>query len=146
MDKIKNLEKLESWSVPNFMEESGEIDRTAKIFANGDEDLYKKIIECFKNQMNSIKLVPLTNEIWNNLENTDSIDLKLGDTDKAVELANYYKREWQTKLETIKSGKPMPAPIIFEMNGRYHKVAGNTRLMLAKVLGKTPMVAIIHYK
>ena len=97
--------------------------------------------------MGTIKLEVLTNEIWEKLENTDSNQvIENDDLDKVIELSEEYDREWKTKLETIKNNHSIPAPIIFEMNGRYHKVSGNTRLMLAKALGKIPMIAIVRYK
>ncbi len=139
-------QKPEQWEKPNLEYEFGEIDRTAKEFSRGDKELYKQIMWAFKNQFDNAQLETLSDEIWSVLENTDSFqDLSEGEVEKLEEIAALNKRSWENKLADMKKGVPMAAPIIFKMNGRYHKVAGNTRLMIARVLGIRPKVIFINF-
>ena len=135
------------WEKPNLEWEFGEIDRTAKEFSQGDKEKYGSIMWGFKNQFENAQLEPLTDEVWSKLENTDSYNsVAPGDIEGAGKIAESNKRSWKQKLNSMRNGKPMPAPIIFEMNGRYHKVSGNTRLMLARALNSRPRVIFIRYK
>lgn len=45
----------------------------------------------------------------------------------------------------MKNNHQFEAPIIFEMNGVYHKVSGNTRLMVARTLGLRPKAIFIKF-
>jgi hypothetical protein len=143
---MKEFERkpMEQWQKPNLEREFGEIDRTAKEFSKGNKELYDKIMWAFKNQFEFARLEELTDEVWAQLENTDSYhDISGGEVDKLSEIAAKNKRAWKRKSDDMKKGVPMAAPIIFQMGNRYHKVAGNTRLMIARVLGIRPKVVFI---
>lgn len=145
MNEFEHLQQ-EQWEKPSLEREFGEIDRTAKEFSQADKDLYNKIMWAFKNQFDSARLEILTDDIWSVLENTDSFhELSYGDEKKLSEIAEINKRPWKKKFSDIKTGASMAAPIIFKMNGRYHKVSGNTRLMIARVLGIWPKVIFIRF-
>ena len=86
---------------------------------------------------------PLKYEIWNQLENSESVDINKGDFDEVFKIANKYKKGNPLKLKKkIIEGNYRP-PIIARFDDRYWLVAGNTRLCTAKAMGINPNVLII---
>jgi len=84
-------------------------------------------------------MVVLSDDIWSNLENTDSWDIE--SLEDAIELANEYGKDWKPTLAAIKADKDINPPLVLNYDeGKYHLVGGNTRLMFLKALGKTPKV------
>lgn len=141
MEKYFNhLEPQPNFVFPDFRYEMGEIERTAKIFAPENT---QKFMEEFIEQGLKSSLTGLTEEIWRDLENTDSYDIPLGGWEQVAEHADFVGRDWQTKKKLMKNGDPIHAPIVLKKDGRYHKVAGNTRLMVARALGIRPTVLIV---
>ncbi len=121
-------------------EELGEIERTAKIFKSEDaKGFMKKFIE----RAEKGNLVDLTEDIWAKLENTDSYDIPVGGFEVVQHNAEQVGREWKSKKKALENEVLMPAPIVLKFGERYHKVAGNTRLMLARAMGGTPKVLIV---
>ncbi len=126
------------WVIPSFRKERGEIERVAEHF--GLDDLF---VEKFLSHEATAVLVPLTDEIWCKLENTDSDSVKSGDWEFVAKCAEQVHRDWQTLKDQMLVGSEMDAPIIYHSNGTYHLVSGNTRLMVAKALEVTPHVVIV---
>lgn len=134
------------WIKPDYYQEMGEIKRTANTFAKNNKELYTEILTNFAEQLPQAELEPLTDEIWSNLENTDSYhNIQKNDFDKVAKLAEGYNRKWLQKLESMKSNSPLEAPTIFKMDDKYHKVSGNTRLMLARALGLRPKAIFVRF-
>jgi len=86
---------------------------------------------------------PLSSEIWDVLENTESNEIEKGDFDSVFRLAQRYGKSNPLKLiKKLKEGSYNP-PIIVRYDDNYRLVAGNTRLCTASALGITPEVLII---
>ena len=86
---------------------------------------------------------PLSSEIWDVLENTESNEIEVGDFDTVFRLAQRYGKSNPLKLtKKLKEGSYNP-PIIVRYDDNYRLVAGNTRLCTAAALGITPDVLII---
>ena len=86
---------------------------------------------------------PLSSEIWDVLENTESNEIEEGDFDSVFRLAQRYGKSNPLKLiKKLKEGSYNP-PIIVRYDDNYRLVAGNTRLCTASALGVTPEVLII---
>jgi hypothetical protein len=130
----------QKWEKPSFGEEREEFERTAE-----ELDLkLEKLHDAFKN--GNLRLLPKS--IWEKLNNTDSI--KTDSFDSLVQVLQKYKkkdpefeRDWLGMKNAYKKGLPMKAPIVLKHKGEYHLIAGNTRLMVARVLGVQPFVFLI---
>tara|TARA_Y100000589_G_scaffold327052_1_gene368118 strand:- start:3569 stop:5374 length:1806 start_codon:yes stop_codon:yes gene_type:complete len=86
---------------------------------------------------------PLSSEIWDVLENTESNEIEKGDFDSVFRLAQRYGKSNPLKLiKKLKEGSYNP-PIIVRYDDNYRLVAGNTRLCTASALGITPEVLIV---
>jgi hypothetical protein len=86
---------------------------------------------------------PLKYQIWNQLENSESVDINKGDFDVVFKIANKYQKGNPLKLKKkFNEGNYRP-PIIARFDDRYWLVAGNTRLCTAKAMGINPNVLII---
>jgi len=86
---------------------------------------------------------PLKYQIWNQLENSESVDINKEDFDEVFKIANKYQKGNPLKLKKkLIEGNYHP-PIIARFEDRYWLVAGNTRLCTAKAMGINPNVLII---
>jgi hypothetical protein len=130
----KMTKNIVRWTKPSLKEEIGEFRR---VVDEGYADNLFALISAFEN--GKLVQLGLDDEKWRNIENADSgQDLTL---DEAKKLAQKYGRNINSIIEGISSGAIMPAPIILELpNGVWHNVAGNTRLMVCRALGISPMV------
>lgn len=89
------------------------------------------------------KEVKLTNDIWDNLENTESNNIEKGQMNSVKKIAKRYgKTDPETLAKALESGEYHRPLIVKFDNDRYHLVAGNTRLCTAKAMGITPKVFI----
>ena len=138
MESTENLK--ECFIFPSIEKEIGEIKRVAEQFEKEDKE--KFILQFIENTKTS-QLDELTDENWNKLENTDSIDITLGDWDKVNYHASSENRDWQTLKLKIEQGEKLDAPIIIKVGNILHLVSENTRLMVAKALGIRPKVLIV---
>ncbi len=130
---------------PNIETEQGEIDRVAAIFNEEDPRAFStQFIERAK----QARLHTLTEILWGQLENTDSYDIPLGGwdivKDHAVEGNVDNPRDWETLKMKIENKESLDAPIVCQKNGQLHLVSGNTRLMVARALGKSPQVLLVN--
>lgn len=82
----------------------------------------------------------MPSDVWNKLENTDSNEIEFGDDKTVMNLAREYGRDIKSIINGMYSGARIPAPIILITDSGYYLVAGNTRLMAAKMLGVTPKI------
>jgi len=86
---------------------------------------------------------PLSSEIWEVLENTESNEIEEGDFDSVFRLAQKYGKSNPLKLIKKLKKETYNPPIIVRYEDKYRLVAGNTRLCTASALGITPNVLII---
>tara|TARA_B100001287_G_scaffold14081_1_gene10614 strand:+ start:6465 stop:8102 length:1638 start_codon:yes stop_codon:yes gene_type:complete len=86
---------------------------------------------------------PLKYQIWNQLENSESVDINKGDFDEVFKIANKYQKGNPLKLKKKFNEGNYHPPIIARFDDRYWLVAGNTRLCTAKAMGINPNVLII---
>lgn len=139
--RIKSI-MFESYeSIDEYLQdELDELERAAQdLSRDGDyETSVDNILKAFR----KAKVSVLTDDIWNKLENTESNKIKKGEMDKVEDLAKQYnKTSPKTLANSIKKGDYEP-PLILKFDGRYHLVAGNTRLCTAAALGVNPRVII----
>ena len=118
------------FQMPQLARESGEFERVGKQFGIDSSVLL------FQAQLGT--LVELDEDTWNQLENTDSYDLSPGDWEAVDQLATMAARDWRS----IRNTTILDAPIIMRYRDRYHLVAGNTRLLVARALGNIPRVLL----
>jgi len=122
------------WKKPDLGEEQGEVERTALYL--GIEN-YEDIMAAGKNA----KLVPLEEDVWSKLENTDSY--KTNTVEKANSRAKKYNRDIANVFDGM--GTELPAPVVLFREGEPpYLVGGNTRLMASRALGHTPKVLAIY--
>lgn len=125
---------------PNLREEIGEIERVAQEYADGFE---KGFTEEFLKRGAKSSLSTLESGVWSRLENTDSFDIRKDDWKQVEGLAGQVGRNWEDLKEKMIKGHSVDAPIIIKIEGKYHLVSGNTRLMVAKALGISPKVLVV---
>lgn len=139
--RIKSIMFESYGSIDEYLQdELDELERAAQdLSRDGDyETSVQEILKVFR----KAKISVLTDEIWNKLENTESNQIKKGEMDKVEDLAKQYNKTSPKTLATaIKKGDYEP-PLILKFDGRYHLVAGNTRLCTAAALGINPRVII----
>jgi hypothetical protein len=139
VNKARGLTNITvNWVYPQITTQNdhSELSRTAKQFGLDEEKLKDHII------MNG-KMVVLGKDLWSNLKNTDSWELKIGDLEKVRALANRYNKDAKGILNGLKNEKPMKCPIILVIDTKPYLMDGNTRLMLFKALGITPKVLLV---
>ena len=133
-----------SFSFPDVLHEQGEIERVAGEFAGENPHIFlAKFLECSKNK----QLTTLDEHMWSKLENTDSYNIQVGGWDvvaqHAVEGHAENPRDWKSLKQRIESAEMLDAPIVCQKGDRLHLVSGNTRLMVARALGKSPQVLLV---
>lgn len=147
-NKSENL--IPNWIKPNLRDEAGEIKRVLEDFL-GIEPSRENII-MLANVLEAESLVELTDELWEQLENTDSFHkVTRGDFETVEKLTEEYNKELpegrrrsvKNILDGFQNSQPMEAPTIVEnREGKIHLISGNTRLMTARALGIRPRVII----
>ena len=134
VERAKREAPNTKWKKPDVDEEQGEIERTALALGI---DNYEDIVAKAKKS----KLEPLTEEVWSQLENTDSYDTDT--VKKADALAREYNRDIASVFDGM--GKELPSPIVLLRDGEPpYLVGGNTRLMASRALGHTPKVLLVR--
>jgi hypothetical protein len=127
----KGLERVAAmWTMPSLEEEQDELVRTAR-------ELDIPLLQ-LKHGFGKAKLALLTNKDWKRLENTDSWKVKT--LNQARKLAKSYGKDISPVLEAFHTGHSLPAPIVLEYKDKLILIAGNTRLMISKILNKSPTV------
>ncbi len=123
---------------PNIQREEGEFERVGATFG------VETSVLMFQAQKG--ELVTLSENIWRNLENTDSNRFERGDWEAVAEHAKAHDvgRDWEDLKSKLETGKQLDAPIIMKFGERYHLVSGNTRLMVARAKGIRPTVLLFQ--
>ena len=143
MEKIQNIPNP-AFVFPEVERESTEIQRVAKEFAHADQDQFlSRFIETARES----QLTQLSEDVWSNLENTDSFDVNRGDWDlvnnHAVNGHPHRPRDWKLLKSKMENNENIEAPMLCKFGDRYHLVSGNTRLMVARALGVMPSVLMV---
>ena len=94
------------------------------------------------NKIKEAEEVRLTKNIWSTLENTESNQIKKGEWDLVIKVANAYNKSNPEKLKAKFESGEYKRPMILNLNGVYTLVAGNTRLCTAAAMGIKPLVFI----
>lgn len=130
--------------LPNVEKERGEILRVAHEFGATNPDSFANL---FIEGSKGVELVPLDADTWLKLENTDSFDIQPGDWENVEHHSVLghpdHPRDWQNLKHLMEEGAEIDAPIIYQNEDSFHLVSGNTRLMVARALGKVPQVLIV---
>jgi hypothetical protein len=143
-NKKEKLEDFSNWTRANIEKEGGEFERVIKKFYP-NLDSYTELVEYIKDTYETSDPVKLNPEIWQELENTDSNELSVGDFEKLRDIATQVGRDYESIQEGFKNGIAMERPIIIKIpEQNHHLVSGNTRLCSAKVLNITPEVYILE--
>ena len=125
---------------PNIQGEIEELQRVVQ-YLNRDEGVdisTHDLVNAFQDSEEEV----LSNEVWSQLENTESNTIEKGDFDVVLDIARKYKKSNPIKLaKKLKSGD-YERPMIVKFGNRYHLVSGNTRLCTAASLGMNPKVFI----
>jgi len=135
MNPAIRLGASSQWAMPSWSEEREEFERVA---ASDGLDV-RKLRAAFDRG----RLIPLSDADWSRLENTDSGP---GLTSVAARrLALEYERDLDSMMDAMRDGEQLPAPIVLQKHdGSLTLVAGNTRLMVARLLGVRPTVLFIQ--
>jgi hypothetical protein len=78
----------------------------------------------------------ITDEVWGELQNTESNQIQFGDFNTVFNLSNKYNKSNPLKLKKKIEDNEYKYPIIVRFNDQYHLVSGNTRLCTAAAMGE----------
>ena len=123
-----------------FQSEMDEFERAAQDLSRdeGIEVSVNQLLDAFE----KAKEVKIPNDVWINLENTESNQIKKGEINKVIALAKQYNKQHPKELKKALLSGDYRRPLILKFGDRYHLVAGNTRLCTAAALGIQPQVLI----
>ncbi len=148
---MEGLPKIESkedaFIFPDINKERGEIRRVAQKYSPGDPEAFAR--QLYEKARQS-KLVDLTEDMWSALDNTDSFDIPPEGWEEVVEQIDHTNQEtgatrsWQDLKQKMEQGQDLDAPIVLRHSNELHLVSGNTRLMVARALGKTPKILLVE--
>jgi len=154
MEGPEKLEKNPLWIRPDLHKERGEIERAASEFLGLEPT--DQNIEKILGILQTAPLVPLSEDEWEQLHNTDSFhNVRPGIIEDAEQITETYnqnlspenKRDFRVLLDGFLNGKQMKAPVILKnMEGETHLVSGNTRLMIARALRMQPKVIMGEFR
>ena len=127
---------------PNIEGEMDELQRLSQDLKRDDDiDVsVDEIVNAFKQSEEEI----LTNDIWVNLENTESNEIEKGDWDSVMKIAKKYKKTNPKELKVSIEKGDYSRPLIVKLGDRHILVAGNTRLCTAAAMGINPKVFIAN--
>ena len=133
----KELEKVFR---PNIKGEMDEIKRVSQ-YLTRHEDFPVSVEEVIQSLENADE-VTLTDELWSQLENTESNLISKGEFDKVLTISKHYGKSNPYKLRMKLVDDTYQRPMIVKFGDRYHLVSGNTRLSTAASMGMNPKVFI----
>lgn len=132
-----------NWKRVPYTDEKEEFERTAENFTE-DRAQLKTNTKLLQTNYKTAKLGALSDSDWKKMKNTDSYYTKtVEDIQKAIK-KNGEPRNITSVINEFTSGG-VRAPIVIRLSDNtMYLVAGNTRLMIAKMLGITPKIVIIN--
>lgn len=125
---------------PNVKGEMDEVKRVSQYLTRHED--FPVSVDQVKKSLKKAEEVTLTDEIWSQLENTESNKIKKGEFDKVLTIANHYNKSNPYKLKMKLVDDTYERPMIVKFGDRYHLVSGNTRLSTAASMGINPKVFI----
>lgn len=125
---------------PNVKGEMDEVKRVSQYLTRHED--FPVSVDQVKKSLKRAEEVTLTDEIWSQLENTESNKIKKGEFDKVLTIANHYNKSNPYKLKMKLVDDTYERPMIVKFGDRYHLVSGNTRLSTAASMGINPKVFI----
>ena len=119
---------------PRIESERGEFERVA---TNFNIDCERLILQAYDGN-----LIDLDEELWSELENTDSNRSGSKDWEQVKEWSEGQEvsRDWRRIKNSLDKQQSLPAPIIVKYGNVSHLVSGNTRLMVARAAWLRPKV------
>lgn len=129
-----------NWTRTSFSDEKEEFLRTAKFFSDAKQK--NENFKILETNYKTAKLLPLNDRDWSKMQNTDSWDT---DTlEKIQKVVKKVPRSVESVINEFFSGK-VRSPIALRLgDGTLYLVAGNTRLMVAKMLEVKPKLMIVE--
>lgn len=147
MERFSRSSKPEAMFIfPNVRRERGEIERVAQTYRPLHPTSF---VQDFLEKAQQASLVNLSEEMWSLLDNTDSFDIPINGWEQVaahIDHTNHETgatRDWEDLKIKMEQGKELDAPIILKQVNDMHVVSGNTRLMVARALGKVPKVLLV---
>jgi len=130
-----------------YNSERGEFERVAKDFSGGNQKAFLENKKSLEKKYSVSRLYELRDDLWKKLENTDSYLIEnMNDIKKAVRKnsASSGNRNIENVFKEFINGS-VRAPIIlcYDSNKKYTLVAGNTRLMVARLMKIKPKCCFI---
>ena len=125
---------------PDIKGKMDEIKRVSQ-YLTRNEDFPVSVYDVISSLENADEVV-LSDELWVNLENTESNEIEVGDFDSVFNIANHYGKSDPNKLKRKLESGDYERPMIVKFGDRYHLVSGNTRLSTAAAMGINPKVFI----
>jgi hypothetical protein len=125
---------------PNIKGEMDELQRAVQDLSR-DEDIQisvSQLVEAFENSNEET----LTDEIWAELENTESNEITKDNWKAVFGIARKYGKSDPSVLKKAIQKGTYTRPLIMKLGDRYILVAGNTRLCTAAAMGVNPKVFI----
>ncbi len=149
MEKLpeKEFNNESNFVFPDIENEHGEIERVANKYNPQNPEAF---IRSFYGKAREAELVDLTEEMWSELDNTDSFDIPQSGWKQITEHINHTNQEtgatrnWEHLKQKIEQAQELDAPIVLSYLNKTHLVSGNTRLMVARALGKTPKILLVE--
>ena len=144
----RKMEGIQSpnWISPDLQKERGEIERVSlEVFQEQDTN---KFFSQFLKASKEAKLIEISEDMWQQLENTDSFEISSQDWDTvrihAEDEHPDHPRDWKYYKTIYEQGGTVETPTVVKRDDRLHLVAGNTRLMVARALGIKPKVLLVE--
>ena len=136
-------EKISLTTDNKYLDLKGEIEEIERVSQDlsrnkGINIAVEMIVEAFKKAKEEV----IPDQVWAELENTESNQIKVGQWDLVYKVANAYNKSNPEKLKAKFESGEYKRPMILELNGIYTLVAGNTRLCTAAAMGIKPLVFI----
>jgi len=136
---VKNI----VWVKDPFISEQDEFERVAKDYSGDSKELYQENFKDLKARYAGSSLFKLMDTDWRKMSNTDSWT-----TDTVNKMENAISRNNAprdvSRIFYQYASLKVSSPIALRLdNGELELIAGNTRLMGARVLGITPKIVII---
>lgn len=132
-----------NWKRVSYVDEAEEFERTTKEFTP-DSTNFKTNLKSLQIKYKTAKLKSLSSADWKKLQNTDSyLTTTIEDAQKAIK-QNGEPRNILTIINEFLSGS-VRSPIAIRLgDGSLYLIAGNTRLMVARMLEIMPKMIIIE--
>ena len=142
MSKIK-FTGIIFWVKEQYENERGEFERAGRAVSNKNNKIIQENITYLKDSYKKSNIVSLSDQAWQKMQNTDSWK-----TDTFTKILNAFsnnneKRDIGRILSQFEMEK-IKCPIAYKRDDNVLVlIAGNTRLMLCRVLGIRPNIVII---